>query len=259
MLIVSTLNFFVSANGYRSIATSAYAVLSCVLLLTTQFSVFQEAKRRVAEGTMVSLLVKQSKQQSMKQESIDTINRKVHDLKYRMHLLSTVPDNSEQEDLCEINDAINAYDGTVETGNAILDIIFSEATVLCWREGIRFSVSGDASEISFMGKQDIASLFGNAIDNAIEYERKIDPKYRNIDVIFRQQGNLLKISVENYCVEKLMFVDGIPQTTKDNSNGDHGYGISSIIHTVRKYGGNVSIYQAGDRYVLSILFNIPQQ
>ena len=67
---------------------------------------------------------------------------------------------------------------------------------------------------------------------------------------------MLKVSVENYCTSLRKFEGEIPETTKNNQNSEHGFGIRSIIHTAQKYDGSVQIYQEADRFILSMIFKI---
>ena len=100
---------------------------------------------------------------------------------------------------------------------------------------------------------DICSIFGNALDNAIECELKIpDKEKRLIHVTVSQQKNFLMIRVENYFEGVLRQKEGSFATTKKEKQF-HGYGIKSIKYTVDKYGGAVHIDAEKQWFDLKIL------
>ena len=66
------------------------------------------------------------------------------------------------------------------------------------------------------------------------------------------QNRFLLIRIENYCEEAIPLKDGLPATTKQDRNM-HGYGIKSIRQAAEKYGGNVSITQEPQWFVLTVL------
>ena len=108
-----------------------------------------------------------------------------------------------------------------------------------------------------METMDICSIFGNALDNAIESVLKIDDKEKRlIHVTVSKQKAFLMICIENYFEDKLKFSNGQLETTKKDSNF-HGYGIKSIRYTVNKYDGAVDIDSKDNWFNLRIL--IPLQ
>ena len=100
---------------------------------------------------------------------------------------------------------------------------------------------------------DICTIFGNALDNAIEYEEKIkDKKKRLIRVAVYSQNRFIMIRVENYCEVRLAEEDSLPETTKKNKEY-HGYGLKSIRTTAEKYGGSMTVRTKDDWFYLRVL------
>ena len=88
---------------------------------------------------------------------------------------------------------------------------------------------------------DICTIFGNALDNAIEYELQIpDKEKRIIHLTVSKKNSFIIILVENYCEEKVL-KEGEELTTTKGNKQYHGYGIKSIKYSVEKYGGFVNI------------------
>ena len=121
------------------------------------------------------------------------------------------------------------------------------------------TIYADASDIGFMDVMDICSIFGNAIDNAIEYERQIpDPDCRLIKVTVRSQNRFLLIRIDNYCRETIKVTDGLIASSKKDGR-PHGYGIKSIRRSVEKYHGSLTLEQQDDWFSLTALLPIPER
>ena len=104
-----------------------------------------------------------------------------------------------------------------------------------------------------MEVMDICSIFGNALDNAIECELKIpDKEKRLIHVSVSKQKNFLLLRFENYYDTELKYQGGAFITTKRDKEF-HGYGLKSIRYTVNKYDGAVSIDTKENWFDLKIL------
>ena len=107
-----------------------------------------------------------------------------------------------------------------------------------------------------MDVMDICSIFGNALDNAIESVEKLeDVNRRLIRVAVFAQDNFLMIRVENYFETPVKLKNGEFATTKANKLY-HGYGIKSIRYTADKYGGSVSITTEDRWFHLRVLIPI---
>ena len=120
----------------------------------------------------------------------------------------------------------------------------------CMQHDINFTCVADGHLLDDMNVMDICTIFGNALDNAIEYEEKIeDRKKRLIRVAVYSQNQFVIIRVENYCEVQLAGGGVLPETTKKNKEY-HGYGLKSIRTTAEKYGGSMTVRTEG-RLVLS--------
>ena len=104
-----------------------------------------------------------------------------------------------------------------------------------------------------MKEMDISSIFGNALDNAIECELKIpDKEKRLIHVSAYSQKNFLIIRFENYFEGEIDLGHDLPATTK-NDPQFHGYGLKSLRYTVMKYGGAVDVSTQEQWFILKIV------
>ena len=100
----------------------------------------------------------------------------------------------------------------------------------------------------------IHTLFGNALDNAIECELSIpDKEKRLIHLEVYAKKDFLVIRCENYCPAPPVFQDGLPMTTKADREY-HGYGLKSMRYTAQKYGGTMTVQAKDEWFQLTPLF-----
>ena len=201
-----------------------------------------------------SILESQYAQYKMSRESIDMINRKYHDLKHQIAAVRAESDPAVRGKwLDEMEADIHSYEAQNKTGNSVLDTVLTGKSLYCQKHGIAFSVVADGGSLSGLDVMDICTIFGNALDNAIECELTIPEKEkRMIHLRLTTQKQFLLLQVENYCPRMPEFQGGLPITTKaDKAN--HGYGLKSIQLTAKKHGGTMTASAADDWFVLKVL------
>ena len=110
----------------------------------------------------------------------------------------------------------------------------------CLKDNITMTVVADGTLLSRLSVMDICAVFGNALDNAIEYEKKVlDPEKRLIHVTVSEKNCFICILVENYYEGESIRDGTLPETTKKNRKY-HGFGLKSVKYTVEKYGGHIN-------------------
>lgn len=201
-----------------------------------------------------TILHNQYVQYQQSQEAMDIINYKYHDLKHHIMALRAEENQEKREAyLNQMEEEIRNYEAQNKTGNKVLDTLLTSKNLFCMKNHISMTSVVDGTLFDFMDVMDICSIFGNALDNAIECEKKIkDREKRLIHVSAFSQRNFLIIRFENYCENDLIFDAELPTTTKEDSQF-HGYGLKSIRYTVRKYGGEVDINVQDNWFELKIL------
>lgn len=108
--------------------------------------------------------------------------------------------------------------------------------------------------MSFMAEQDIYSLFGNAIDNAVEALSQVeDEEKRVVGIIAKRKGMFVSLQFYNYCPQPPQFSGGLPVTTKADKQY-HGFGTRSIRMIAQKYGGEMDISVENQVFNLRLLF-----
>ena len=230
-------------------------VVTCFL---SYFSAMAISERKLENDLSVvqELLREKAKQYEFSKESMEAINIKCHDLKYRIR--SLIDTNSISEDsLKDIESEIDIYDCRYDTGNEILNTVLMENSLLCNKNGITFSVVADGKALDFMEVYDLYALIGNAVSNAIEAVMKLDePEKRDISLLIRGDTRTVSIHMENYFQGVLLDEQGNMKTTKEDRL-NHGFGVKSMRFIARKYGGDLVYGQDGDIFMTDILLYRP--
>lgn len=225
----------------------------CAFVLFAEYEILYARRMSDEKAETERLLAERDRQYRLSRENIEAINIKCHDIRHQIRHLADKGETMDKAVLADIAHEVNVYDSVVQTGNEALDTILTEKSLACSNEGIVLSCIADGSALGFMTPSDIYSLFGNALDNAIEATRKVgDPDRRTITLNVERRGGMTAVSIENYCVEEPRFKDGLPLTTKrDRMN--HGFGTKSMECIVRRNGGTLHMGARNGVFYLNAL------
>ena len=209
---------------------------------------------------MENLLNRQYEQYRQFDANNKAMHQIYHDLKHQIDFIRNEKSASKRESyLAEMEKVVTLRDAEMNTGNAILDTVLTSKSLRCAEEGIVMTCFADAHDMGFIDMMDICSIFGNAIDNAIECVEKIaDKNMRLIKLTVRTQNRFLLIRVEN-CTDKAIDLNGgQPVTTKENKES-HGYGIKSIRKAAEKYGGCMTLEQQDGWFIMTVLIPLAEE
>lgn len=252
-----SLNAFVdnySKANFDKTYICTIAIINILLCIMFEFFAFETSTRQELRKNLdviSQMKYNEEKQYELSKENIALINQKCHDLKYFIRNYGNNQTLNPQV-IEEISQSIEIFDSNIKTGNNALDIIFTEKSLLCYKNNIRFTCIADGKLLSFMDDVDAYSLFGNLVDNAIE-ALKDEAQKRVISLIIKRQGDFVSISIQNFFSKQLRFENGLPITTKKDKNY-HGYGMQSIKMICEKYNGTLSINTNDNIFSVNILF-----
>lgn len=257
---MSNLSFYDSGNPFSGVYASdimnirTLVDFAGIAVLVAFYIQRMQAQAQKELTALQTILESQYAQYLLSRETIEMINRKYHDIKHLIAALRTEPDAQVREQwLQAMEEDIQAYEVQNKTGNRVLDTVLTGKSLYCQNQGIELLVVADGKLLSFMDVADICTVFGNALDNAIECEQKIpDKSKRIIRLVLSAQKQFLLLKVENYCPFHADFRDGLPATTKEDPS-NHGFGLKSIRHTAQKYGGSITAAIEDDWFVLKML------
>ena len=227
-----------------------YTVLNyAALLMIAQLDSFRHENR-----TMHDFISNKMRYYEMSHDGIVALQTKCHDLKHQIAAIRSEAGKARFDQyLNELEDSINEYSTVIECGNQTVDIVLTEKNILCCANQVKFSYMIDGALFNFLTEREIYSLFGNALDNALEAVTQIqDTDKRMITLKSNARGDMVVLQIENTSSRALKVGDNqLPQTTKSGSG--HGFGLRSISRIAEKHQGFLSIREEDGVVKLSVV------
>ncbi len=226
-------------------------VLLCVFGILFIFELAYSNNLKKEYAIIQELRKEEKKQYKVLKETIDLINIKCHDFRHQIRELGK-EQNINEEAISNINKLINIYDQTIKTGNDALNVILTEKSLTCSKYGIKFVCIADGEKLDFIAEEDIYSLFGNILDNAIDATKDLKYEEKIITLKVKNVGNMISISEHNSFDKEIKLEDGLIKSTK-NDLLHHGFGLKSIKMVAEKYNGTMNI-SINNGFTISLLF-----
>lgn len=257
---VSNISFLGVNTPFSSSYTSEIFIIRTLVDLCGLILLYSQQEQRLwlhAKNelqAMENILQRQYEQYYQSKENIELLNRRYHDLKHQIAIIKAEPNPDKKAQYLEdLEKGIKMFEAQTKTGNQVLDVVLTGKSLQCVESNINFTCVADGKLLDFMDVMDICSIFGNALENAIESVKKIgDVEKRVIRMALFKQNNFVIIRIENYYENPLKIENGNFLTTKKNGS-EHGYGIKSIKAAAAKYNGSVKINTEDNWFKLCIM------
>lgn len=246
-------NLDATAPTYLSsyLSLGAFCVLFAMTILSLELTNCGVKRLETENSALELLLEKDRLQYEQAKEDMEKINIRYHDLKQQY---SRVP----AEERAGLEDEMRSLNLRYFTGNKALDIVITQKAATCAEKGIQLVCSADGEALGAMKSFHIYSLFGNAIDNAIECLEKVeDRSRRTITLNLARSGEMAVIRVENYTPADPVVEDGSLVTSKDDA-ANHGFGVKSIKGIAEKYGGTAEFFVRDHVFYLVVALPLAQ-
>ena len=190
--------------------------------------------------------------------SVQILRKRSHDMKHIIAALQQDQRAGNQKELLqELQNTINRYDASLNTGNASLDTLLTHAGDQCQQQEILWTCMADGKSLEFVDPFDLYIMIGNALDNAIECLCQVSEKEKRfLSINIRKKNSLILFSIRNYCPQIPQMIHGLPVTTKKEKL-EHGYGMKSIQEIVQKYNGQMQVRFENHTFILDILLPSP--
>ena len=138
--------------------------------------------------------------------------------------------------------------------NKAVSAILSHYAGICKGEQVEFHAKLIVPEMSKTSlNSDLAIIFGNLLENAIEACLKIDKEKRFIRISSDVSYDMLIITMDNSYDGNLLSVDGRFRSTKREG---FGIGLSSVQSVAEKYGGNARFEDKDGHFQSSVYINV---
>ncbi|WP_426310424.1 ATP-binding protein [Cellulosimicrobium sp. E-16] len=205
------------------------------------------------------MLRRQHEQYLQSKRNMKIVHRKYHDLKHQIGVIRAEVDPRRRASyLDDLEASISGHARQADTGNGVLDVILTTKSQECAERDIDLTCVVDGALLDFMSAMDVAAVFGNALDNAIDGVLAVlDPEQRIIKVAVYARDRFVLLTVENYFSGEL-HTEGGDIVTRRSDRTRHGYGLKSIRYTAEKYGGSMTVNTEDRWFLLRVLLPLPQ-
>lgn len=186
-----------------------------------------------------------------------------HDMKHHLLAIQKLAQEGAQEQIVEYTGQLlhrsHDYERLVQTGNDLLDGLMSQKCQEAMEEDVSVDVQLDFRRVHDVSDVDICTVFGNAMDNAIEACRNVTPgSKRKIVIRTGEGGGQVFISISNPYEGNLTLKNGLPVTTKAQAYL-HGFGLHNIRRTMERYGGTLNVDTSEEgRFTLNLIFPLSE-
>ncbi len=185
-----------------------------------------------------------------KAESSQQVAELYHDLKNHLLILKAKEEHSDYIDglLHKISD----FETFTDTGNSILNTLLYEKNKFSQFHKIQMETYINLNYYTPLEDFDVCTIFGNAIDNAVEACLKIqNTENRHIKISANKVRKFLIIKVENSRQEEAFCANTEIKSSKSDTTL-HGYGLKSIRRCVHKYNGELAVFLGKTTFTLRI-------
>lgn len=256
-LIINNLNVNIQ---YLTIAISLGSLLIVIItyyIFIKLNSLYNERSNYRIVGIKNEMLQKEMKE---KERIYKGVRKFQHDFKNHIICLESLLKQEKFESANEYIDGLK--DEVVETytwiktGNDVVDAILNQKKLEGTKKNIEMDMKINIPEGINIKPLDLCTILGNALDNSIEVNEKIEDIHRrNINVKINPYKDYLFIEISNPTLFNPIDEEGELKTTKKDK-GNHGFGMKSIKAVVKKYNGILNYEYDDGEFILSIMLLI---
>lgn len=229
---------------YPICAASIFSSFGCIYLASYMCSAMQTAWH-AQELEMRQNYYEEKMEDEMR------IRRIYHDMKN--HLLVLENNDDVHTSIAHLQKQMEPYENYYKTGNPYLDVLIRDKAKVAREKKIDFTAVIHFADGDFLDPLDISTLFGNALDNAIEASEKLSVSRRVVTVKARHIHDMLVIAVEN----NTLLEANLSEKTSKKDTFFHGFGLSNIKNIVEKYEGECLTTCEDGVFSLKIILPIP--
>lgn len=232
--------------------TTLYALLASGVIVVTNMVTLYLLARIIRDQKIeseYSLMKQQQENIKKSEENMIALYERTcgvkHDLNDHLVAIQTmIEDGNGQEAAEYIEKLKQSYSPNTSqvmlTSNRLFNAIINVKLEICAQKGIAANISVQDEAVSFLRSEDMAALFGNLFNNAIEAAEQSEEKL--IRFTLQRQGRYISVYVENSVRDQVLEKNSALQTTKTNK-AVHGFGVKNIRRIVGEYDGMIDFFE----------------
>lgn len=269
IISVFTVVFFAISSVHAALLNFKYSFFPAVLLLFAEaclvtiiaicFYMTLSLSRSRKDAEELNLIKQQKEQRLQYAENIrrqyEETQMIKHDIKQVYSVMESLVSTGKYDEALEYirkadNNAV-LNEAVINVNNELLNAILNSKINFAQTNGIEVFCVCEKNIIG-IENEDLCTLLGNMLDNAIEACIKCDKKKRYIEINISSYGNKIIITISN-TVQNNVLSDNENLVTTKLETELHGFGIKSIRQIAQKYEGSFRYYQDDDIFTSEVV------
>lgn len=179
--------------------------------------------------------------------SVESTKAMRHDLTNHLSALESIISRGQNEEALKYLEQISSVSrwdkNYAQSGNITIDSILNFKLNEARAHDIPCDINLEIPEELPIQAFDMVTILGNLLDNAIQAADACSEDTRFIDIKIKYSKGVLLLQIKNSYEHEIQMKakDNLPQSTKEEKS-IHGYGLSNVKETLKKYDGELEIY-----------------
>lgn len=250
---------FIATTDYASQLETQISILVLAFLFTNiiLYLMLAQIERLRKKEYELKLLEEKTAFDSARHEETTVVWQNVrriqHDMKHHFSVINAQLEAGKADEireyLAKLIPEIESMGRIIRSENKTIDyIINSKLSALT---DTQIVISGLIADFSDIEDRDLACLFGNILDNAIEAIANLDEK--RIEILFSVENASRMIIFKNTIGKSVLKTNPELRSTKKDSSS-HGYGHKIVEKIVKNHRGMIDYFEEGDMFGVQIIF-----
>ncbi len=233
-----------------------FSVIGLIIVNVFSLVLFIHASKNAEAKYELELFTQQREAEQQKYIELKSIYEQIaaqrHDFQKQLTGIKKLLDDGDFDAvsafLIDAEQPLNTPIVYIHTGNRMIDYVLNSKAQA--NPNFKFIVTGTFENVGKVAELDIASLFGNMIDNAIE---GCAPDSQIIEIEFFVKNQYQNIICKNPITKSVLASNPSLITAK---KGAHGYGVKSIRRIVENAEGFVDFFEESNMFCVHIAMPI---
>lgn len=237
----------------------------CIILANIMTYYFFTVMNKEYENTIKAKLLEQQnetlkKSIADKDAFVKEMKTVRHDIKNQLLTIMQYANEGKTDEIKEyVNVLTNNYLPNIlnyiNTNNAAFDAVINSKIAVCNQKNIFMEVNIKQDTNISIPPVEIAVLFGNLLDNAIDAAKDTNEKRITLDI--QKNASYLIIFVSNSIKSSVLKDNKNLETSKPDKEL-HGIGIKSIKNIVEKHNGMIQFYEEENEFCCHIMIDLAE-
>lgn len=187
------------------------------------------------------------------------IRQMKHEMRNHLTNIKGLVESGSYEDveqyIAKMDESMNVFEITIQTGNAVTDVIVNDKQKVASKQGIQFQSDFSYPASDRYDAYDLGIIINNLLQNALEACVKMKTGERYVTLSGKQKRKFFLIEVRNSFDGEIIFdkSTNLPVSTKKKNVSIHGIGLSNVKREVEKYMGDIDMRLKKNEFCVTVL------